>query len=102
MIIIKAATETTKKMVTEFSPGPVATSTKETMNSICETVTARCSGKMEVTTKEIGRMESNMVKVNIFLFKVKYLFLLKVIKKVDLIIIKLFKFGNNNLFKNMV
>ena len=32
MIIIKAATEMIKKMVLEFLPGQVATSTKETMN----------------------------------------------------------------------
>ena len=56
----------------------------------------RCSGKMEVIIKEIGLMESNMVKVKNIFTQVKYLFLLKVIKKVDSIIIKLLKFGSNN------
>ena len=62
-INIKANTNKTKSTATAYFHGQQGTSTKEITNKTFEQVLARCIGAMEVTTKDNGRMASNMVKV---------------------------------------
>ena len=47
----------------EYSNGLVGMFIREIMSLICVMVMERCIGKMEAITKEIGPMESSMVKV---------------------------------------
>lgn len=51
-----------KNQATEYSPGQQETSTKEITIPMSETVMDKCTGMMEATIKDNGKMGSNMVK----------------------------------------
>lgn len=63
-----------KNQATEYSPGQQETSTKEIMIPMSETVMDKCTGTMEATIKDNGKMGSNMVKV-------RFMYLAKDLKK---------------------
>lgn len=64
-IVINTKDNTSKirKTATVFSLGTMATSIREATNWMKDTVTARCIGSMEATTKENGRWASRKDRV---------------------------------------
>ena len=64
----------TKSLATVFSLGRVEIFTREAMRTILETVTDKCIGQMEVSTRVNGKMEFSMEEVILFLFQDKFTF----------------------------
>ena len=68
VIDMKVNMKMIKNQVTEFLHGVQAMCIKETIRMMLEMAMARCIGTMVVFTKENGKVEFSMVKVNIIFY----------------------------------